>query len=70
MELKRLSQVKTALEQALRSAEPWKLSFLITRVALRTGINLSEIREEQERDSAAVSKVLETLKSMGYQLDP
>ncbi|WP_285600221.1 hypothetical protein [Kineosporia sp. NBRC 101731] len=37
-----------------------------TRVALRTGVSLRNIRPDQEKDPVLIQKVLETLSEMGF----
>jgi hypothetical protein len=64
----RLSQVKDALKSASAN-EPWKASFLITRLALRTGVNLSAIRPEQEDDPALIEQALSGLSAMGFNIE-
>ncbi|MBI5544364.1 MAG: hypothetical protein HY901_10770 [Deltaproteobacteria bacterium] len=68
MALNRLSEVKEALHQELKGQDSWKMSFLMTRVALRTGINLDAIRPEQEQDTAVLARVVQTLQDMGYRV--
>jgi hypothetical protein len=41
---------------------------LCTRVMLRTGVNLRELRPDQLHDTSLLSKVVGTLSEMGYPL--
>jgi hypothetical protein len=45
-------------------------SLLTTRLILRTGVDLTAIKPTEDRNPAAVQKVLEALKAMGYTLTP
>ncbi len=41
---------------------------IITRVFVRTGINLREIHSDQESDSTIVAKILSVFQDLGYPL--
>ena len=63
-----LEQVKLTLTSTLSS--PALFSLVNTRVMLRTGVDLGEIKPAENRNQAAVSKVLTVLSAMGYSLQP
>lgn len=41
---------------------------VITRIFVRTGVNLREIRPEQDRDPGIVEEVIKTFDEIGYPL--
>ncbi len=45
-----------------------RFSLLNSRVILRTGLNLSDIKPTQRHDVVAIAKVMSALKEMGYDL--
>lgn len=61
-----LTDVFDALAEQLGG--PMTLGPVITRVLLRTGVNLRTPRLDQVRDKAVVHRVLTVLREMGYPL--
>lgn len=47
------------------SRTPAQLSLINTRVMLDTGVNLKDIRPEQDNDAATAAKVRSVLREMG-----
>jgi hypothetical protein len=64
--LRTLDDVQRALRSRVGSDDALKL--VTTRVFLRTGVNLRQVRPEQNADSALVSKVLGALVAFGHPL--
>jgi hypothetical protein len=64
--LKSLDDVQRALRGRVSSDDALKL--LTTRVFLRTGVNLKEVRPEQNTDAAVVAKVVGALAAFGHAL--
>lgn len=63
-----LGEIVQLLDREAFSGNSRGLASVLTRVALRTGVDLREPRPDQERDPAVVAAALATLASMGYQL--
>lgn len=63
-----LEQIRQTLSAKLNNQILFSL--VNTRIILRTGVDLVAIKAEENRDQAAVTKVLEALKAMGYTLTP
>jgi hypothetical protein len=61
-----LQAVGEALRTKLKTDVCFKL--VRTRVFLRTGIDLDDIRREQDRDASLVTKVLGALSECGHRL--
>lgn len=61
-----LTDLAGRLERHL--ANPASFGAVITRVLLRTGVNLREPKPTQVHDSALVAKVAAALADMGYPL--
>ncbi|MFN3197109.1 MAG: hypothetical protein ACE366_01655 [Bradymonadia bacterium] len=59
-----LTQVRQELSTQLDN--PVFMSSVVIRVLLGTGVNLKEIKPEQDRDAAAVSKVRSFIGTLGY----
>lgn len=55
------------IESALRRQLPLNAIFtsVNTRLILQTGINLKQIREDQNKSPAAIDKVVDALRRMG-----
>jgi hypothetical protein len=62
-----LRAVSEALRREVRNEVTFKL--VRTRVFLRTGVDLGEVRREQDCDPAMVTKVLAALRDCGHRLD-
>jgi len=60
-----------AVGEALRRKVGTDVAFKLvrTRVFLRTGVDLGEVRKEQDSDPALVAKVLTALRDCGHRLD-
>jgi hypothetical protein len=61
-----LSDVHRALSAKLGKEDIVRL--VTTRVFLRTGVNLKQIRQEQNADQNVVASVIGALDGMGYSL--
>jgi hypothetical protein len=66
MAVSSLEEVFVTLQRQLHN--DLALRPLCTRVMLRTGVNLRELRPDQVADSALLGKVVSTLSEMGYPL--
>ena len=64
--MKSLDDVQRALRTRVRSDDALKL--LTTRVFLRTGVNLKQVRPEQNTDSVVVARVISALAAFGHPL--
>jgi ribosomal protein L31E len=62
-----LRTVGEALRRKVRTEVTFKL--VRTRVFLRTGVDLNEVRLDQDLDQALVAKVLTALRDCGHRLD-
>jgi len=65
--LQTLDDVQRALRARVGSDDVMKL--VTTRVFLRTGVNLKQIRPEQNADGAVVTKVIGALAAVGHSLN-
>jgi hypothetical protein len=63
-----LDQIKKQLTVSL--GNPGLFSLVNTRLILRTGVDLGDIRPENNRNPEAITKVLGVLTAMGYGLSP
>jgi hypothetical protein len=63
-----LDQIKRTLTASLGS--PGLFSLINTRLILRTGVDLGDIKPEANHNREAISKVLGVLTAMGYGLSP
>jgi hypothetical protein len=65
-----LPTITAIVETLTRRLEKDGLSLgpVSTRVALRTGVSLRNIRPDQMKDPALIQKVLEALSEMGFKL--
>ena len=65
--MRNLNEVRLSIFESLGAH---KLSFgpISTRVLLRTGVNLMEIRSDQDSDPECVRKAIDALADMGYEL--
>ena len=65
-----LPTIAAIVETLTRRLEKDGLAFgpVSTRVALRTGVSLRNIRPDQMKDPALIQKVLEALSEMGFKL--
>jgi hypothetical protein len=61
-----LEQIRTALQSLIQDEA--KFCLLNTRLILRTGVNLADIKASQASSPAYVAKVLGALDEMGYSL--
>ena len=64
--MRTLSDVHRALNTKLGKEDIVRL--VTTRVFLRTGVNLRQIRQEQDADQKVVASVISALDGMGYSL--
>ena len=64
--MRTLDDVHRALRARVGSDDALKL--VTTRVFLRTGVNLRQVRPEQNADTALVSKVIGALDAFGHSL--
>lgn len=64
--MKSLDDVQRALRTRVSSDDALKL--LTTRVFLRTGVNLKQVRPEQNTDSVVVARVIGALAAFGHSL--
>lgn len=64
--MKTLSEVRQALGRHLGNEAT--LQTIGARIILRTGINLLDPKPQHQQDAAAINKVCETLKAMGYDI--
>lgn len=64
--MRSLEDVQRALR--LRVGGDDALKLLNTRVFLRTGVNLKQVRPDQNTDAAVVAKVLTGLAALGHSL--
>jgi hypothetical protein len=64
--LRTLDDVQRALRTRVGSDDAMKL--VTTRVFLRTGVNLKQIRPEQNDNAAVVTKVIGALAAVGHSL--
>ncbi|HWJ24257.1 MAG TPA: hypothetical protein VNS52_18005 [Gemmatimonadaceae bacterium] len=64
--MKSLDDVQRALRTRVSSDDALKL--LTTRVFLRTGVNLKQVRPEQNTDSVVVARVIGALAAFGHPL--
>lgn len=62
--MKSLDDVQRALRTRVSSDDALKL--LTTRVFLRTGVNLKQVRPEQNTDSVVVARVIGALAAFGH----
>jgi len=62
--LSSLTDLANHLERQLNNPASYRA--IVTRVLLRTGVNMREPKPTQNQDSAMVSKVAGTLAEMGY----
>jgi len=65
--LRTLDDVQRALRTRVGSDDAMKL--VTTRVFLRTGVNLKQVRPEQNADAAVVTKVIGALADFGHSLN-
>jgi hypothetical protein len=61
-----LEEVKRSLSASLSSQALFSL--INTRIILRTGVDLGEIKQAENRNPDSVAKVVTALSAMGYQL--
>jgi hypothetical protein len=61
-----LSEVHRALNAKLGKEDVFRM--VTTRVFLRTGVNLKQIRQDQDADQKAIASVITALDGMGYSL--
>jgi hypothetical protein len=59
-----LGEIRKVLSAAL--ANPAMFSLVNTRLILRTGVDLSDIKVADDRNPAAIAKVVTALKALGY----
>lgn len=64
--LRTLDDVQRALRARVGTDDALKL--VATRVFLRTGVNLKQVRPDQNDDAAVVTKVIGALASFGHPL--
>lgn len=64
--LQTLDDVQRALRERVGSDDAMKL--VTTRVFLRTGVNLKQVKPEQNADVAVVTKVIGALAAFGHPL--
>ena len=64
--LRTLDDVQRALRTRVGSDDAMKL--VTTRVFLRTGVNLKQIRPEQNDNAAVVTKVIGALAAVGHSI--
>ena len=64
--MRTLDDVQRALRARVGSDDAMKL--VTTRVFLRTGVNLKQVRPEQNADAAVISKVMGALAAFGHPL--
>lgn len=64
--MRNLTEVQSALRDKVGGEDALKL--VHTRVFLRTGVNLKQVRPEQDADAGTVGKVLGALAALGYAL--
>jgi hypothetical protein len=62
--VKSLGEICSTLTLALGS--PALFTLVNTRIVLKTGIDLSQIRDDEDTSPDSVSRVLSALESMGY----
>ncbi len=63
-----LADLAVRLERELR--DPGQYGAVVTRVQLRTGVNLREPKPDQSNDPQTVACVAEVLGEMGYRFGP
>ncbi len=63
-----LGEIVQLAQREAFPGNPRGLAAVLTRVALRTGVDIRQPRPDQERDPAVVTAVLGTLASMGFPL--
>lgn len=61
-----LTQIKNSLETQVGS--PVAFSSVIIRVMLKTGVNLKEIKPDQDKDPVTITKVKTFVGTLGYQV--
>jgi|1185.fasta_scaffold411453_1 hypothetical protein len=64
--MRTLDDVQRALRARVGSDDAMKL--VTTRVFLRTGVNLKQVRPEQNANAAVVTKVMGALAAVGHPL--
>ena len=64
--MRTLDDVQRALRTRVGSDDALKL--VTTRVFLRTGVNLKQVRPDQNADAAVVTKVIGALAAFGHPL--
>jgi len=64
--LRTLDDVQRALRARVGNDDAMKL--VTTRVFLRTGVNLKQVRPDQNADSAVIAKVIGALAAFGHPL--
>jgi hypothetical protein len=62
-----LDDVQRALRERIGSDDAMKL--VTTRVFLRTGVNLKQVKPEQNADAAVIAKVVGALAAFGHSLN-
>lgn len=62
-----LDDLAAAVEAAIR--DPLLRSIVITRVFVRTGINLREVTPDQNHDRSMIDEIAHTFEELGYSLE-
>ena len=65
--MRTLDDVQRALRERIGSDDAMKL--VTTRVFLRTGVNLKQVKPEQNADAAVIAKVVGALAAFGHSLN-
>ena len=65
--MKSLAEIRSTLESALGSSALFSL--VNTRIVLKTGVDLAQIREGEDHSGESVAKVLTALQGMGYSVE-
>lgn len=66
--MKTLDEILSRLSASV--GNPAMLSLINTRLILRTGVDLKDIKPGQNESREAIARVLEELKAMGFPLTP